>query len=166
MLKRTQHFCSFNAPRHVLPRTLVAFTEGQNLKHYFPPSFIVDEWGPCSAECGEGVRRREVACKIFLEFSKTVATLPDEKCPGPKPAETQLCFAGLCDAKKKKSDEGTTTAATARAGEPQPSVGAVRWVEIVPCKNGYGRWKSALKNVFLYERAFVSLPGSSHKNFR
>ncbi len=36
-------------------------------------------------------------CKIFLEFSKTVATLPDHKCPGPKPSETEICFQGLCD---------------------------------------------------------------------
>ena len=30
-------------------------------------------------------------CKIFMEFSKTVATLPDKECPGLKPAETELC---------------------------------------------------------------------------
>lgn len=72
----------------------------------FSSSFIVEDWGPCSAQCGEGIRERRVKCKIFLEFSKTVATLPDHKCPGPKPAETEICFAGLCDAgvkeKKKK----------------------------------------------------------------
>ena len=26
-----------------------------------------------------------------------MARLPDHKCPGPKPAETEICFAGLCD---------------------------------------------------------------------
>ena len=26
-----------------------------------------------------------------MEFSKTVATLPDKECPGLKPAETELC---------------------------------------------------------------------------
>ena len=30
-------------------------------------------------------------CKIFMEFSKTVATLPDKECPGVKPAETEIC---------------------------------------------------------------------------
>ena len=69
-------------------------------------SFIVDQWSPCSASCGEGIRFRKVQdhhclhhhhrhhghhchhhhhdgfpkveCKIFLEFSKTVASLPDK----------------------------------------------------------------------------------------
>ena len=53
------------------------------------------DWGDCSARCGEGIRRRRVECKIFLEFSKTIATLEDSKCPGPKPTETEICFAGL-----------------------------------------------------------------------
>ena len=26
-----------------------------------------------------------------------MATLPDSKCPGPKPSTTEICFAGLCD---------------------------------------------------------------------
>ena len=58
-------------------------------------SFIVADWGDCSARCGEGIRKRRVECKIFLEFSKTIATLEDSKCPGPKPAETEICFAGM-----------------------------------------------------------------------
>ena len=33
-------------------------------------------------------------CQIFLEFSKTVATLEDDKCPGLKPEETEICFGG------------------------------------------------------------------------
>ena len=57
-------------------------------------SFIVADWGDCSARCGEGIRKRRVDCQIFLEFSKTIATLEDSKCPGPKPAETEICFAG------------------------------------------------------------------------
>ena len=93
-----------------------------------PRSFIVDEWGPCSADCGEGVRSRTVECKIFLEFSKTVATLPDEKCPGPKPPETELCFAGLCDAKKKEGSAVVTAASRGSDDEVEPSVGAIRYV--------------------------------------
>ena len=47
-------------------------------KCYFYFSFIVEAWSPCSARCGEGMRFRRVECKIFMEFSKTVATLPDK----------------------------------------------------------------------------------------
>ena len=63
------------------------------------------DWGDCSARCGEGIRRRRVECKIFLEFSKTIATLEDSKCPGPKPAETEICFAGLYSS---DSEQNTT----------------------------------------------------------
>lgn len=37
--------------------------------------------------CGEGTRRRSYHCKIFLEFSKTIATIEDSKCHVPKPAD-------------------------------------------------------------------------------
>jgi hypothetical protein len=46
--------------------------------------------------CGEGVRRREVSCKIFLEFSQTIAKLPDSQCTGPKPIETEKCVMEPC----------------------------------------------------------------------
>ncbi|XP_073960715.1 ADAMTS-like no long nerve cord [Choristoneura fumiferana] len=56
-----------------------------------------DEWGPCSVSCGEGWRKKEVHCKIFLEFSRTIAKLPDSKCMGPKPAEeTERCVMEPC----------------------------------------------------------------------
>ena len=61
------------------------------IDHNFNFSFIIDLWSPCSASCGEGIRFRKVECKIFLEFSKTVATLPDRECPGLKPPETEIC---------------------------------------------------------------------------
>ncbi len=64
----------------------------------------MSDWGACSAKCGEGIRKRKVACQIFLEFSKTVATLPDHKCPGPKPPVTEICFAGLCPPKTAPTD--------------------------------------------------------------
>ncbi|CAH2058380.1 unnamed protein product, partial [Iphiclides podalirius] len=56
-----------------------------------------DDWGPCSATCGEGWRKKEVHCKIFLEFSRTIAKLPDSKCMGPKPTEeTERCVMEPC----------------------------------------------------------------------
>ncbi|XP_075985885.1 ADAMTS-like no long nerve cord [Anticarsia gemmatalis] len=56
-----------------------------------------DDWGPCSVTCGEGWRKKEVHCKIFLEFSRTIAKLPDNKCLGPKPAEeTERCVMEPC----------------------------------------------------------------------
>ncbi|RVE47991.1 hypothetical protein evm_007303 [Chilo suppressalis] len=56
-----------------------------------------DEWSPCSVTCGEGYRKKEVHCKIFLEFSRTIAKLPDSKCMGPKPAEeTERCVMEPC----------------------------------------------------------------------
>ncbi|XP_026471091.1 ADAMTS-like protein 3 [Ctenocephalides felis] len=61
-------------------------------------TFIKDyQWSACSVTCGEGVRRREFHCKIFLEFSQTIAIVPDEKCPGIKPLpETERCTLEPC----------------------------------------------------------------------
>ncbi|XP_015601072.1 protein madd-4 isoform X2 [Cephus cinctus] len=59
-------------------------------------TFIVDEWSPCSVTCGEGIRHREVHCKIFLEFSRTIVKLPNHQCSGPKPIETERCEMEPC----------------------------------------------------------------------
>ncbi|XP_046398762.1 ADAMTS-like protein 1 isoform X4 [Ischnura elegans] len=59
-------------------------------------TFIAEQWGPCSVTCGEGTRKREVLCKIFLEFSRTIAVLPDQQCQGPKPAESERCILPAC----------------------------------------------------------------------
>uniref|UniRef100_T1J768 Ig-like domain-containing protein n=1 Tax=Strigamia maritima TaxID=126957 RepID=T1J768_STRMM len=60
------------------------------------PSFVPEAWGSCNVSCGEGYRRRKVDCKIFLEFSRTVAKLPDKECPGNKPAEIEHCTMKPC----------------------------------------------------------------------
>ncbi|XP_017781634.1 PREDICTED: ADAMTS-like protein 1 isoform X2 [Nicrophorus vespilloides] len=62
--------------------------------------FIPEEWGPCSVTCGEGTRRRDVHCKIFLEFSRTIAKLPDRQCSGPKPSENERCYMEPCSSER------------------------------------------------------------------
>jgi hypothetical protein len=60
-------------------------------------SFIAGDWTPCSVTCGEGVMIRKYVCKIFLEFSKIIATIDDSKCHGYKPPDDyQRCFKEPC----------------------------------------------------------------------
>ncbi|XP_026839435.1 protein madd-4 isoform X3 [Drosophila erecta] len=62
------------------------------------PTYIKDnEWSPCSVTCGEGIRRRTYNCKIFLEYSRTVATVNDSLCEGKKPHdEVERCVEDPC----------------------------------------------------------------------
>jgi hypothetical protein len=47
--------------------------------------------------CGEGIRIRKYECKIFLEFSKIIATIDDSKCHEEKPADDyERCFMEPC----------------------------------------------------------------------
>ncbi|XP_055914951.1 protein madd-4-like [Eupeodes corollae] len=62
------------------------------------PTFIKDrEWSACSVTCGEGIRRRPHKCKIFLEYSRSIATVNDSLCEGPKPHdEVERCAEEPC----------------------------------------------------------------------
>ena len=46
--------------------------------------------------CGEGIRKRGVECKIYLELTGAIARLPDEQCRGPKPSTLERCVLDPC----------------------------------------------------------------------
>ncbi|XP_012247090.1 protein madd-4 [Bombus impatiens] len=81
-------------------------------------TFIAKEWSPCSVTCGEGVRHREVRCKIYLEFSRTVADLPDRQCSGPKPLEKEKCMMGPCNLIENSLTYGIDTVGDSGYAEP------------------------------------------------
>nr|XP_024216656.1 ADAMTS-like protein 1 [Halyomorpha halys] len=60
------------------------------------PDFKPEPWGECSVSCGEGIRKRDVPCSIFLDFSQTFARVPDSYCQGPKPSTTEPCIETPC----------------------------------------------------------------------
>lgn len=60
-------------------------------------TFIAEEWSACSVTCGMGFRQRKVHCKIFLEFSQTIAKLPDSQCSGQKPIDRESCTMESCN---------------------------------------------------------------------
>ena len=57
-----------------------------------------------------------------MEFSKTVATLPDKECPGLKPAETELCVTRpSCEGATQEmmADQVQITVLPIKAGKPR-----------------------------------------------
>ncbi|XP_021917210.1 ADAMTS-like protein 1 [Zootermopsis nevadensis] len=69
-------------------------------------TFMPEKWGPCSVTCGQGFRKREVQCKIFLDFARTMARLPDGHCQGPKPSEVERCVLEPCSAHRLEAEGG------------------------------------------------------------
>ena len=61
-----------------------------------PARFVADTWGECSVTCGEGLRRRKVECKVYLEFSQTLVTLPPRECGSHPPADLERCILPPC----------------------------------------------------------------------
>ena len=96
--------------------------------------YITGEWSECNQSCGQGFRSRSVECKIFLEFSRTIATLPDEECPGLKPTSTEVCFGSRCSVLASGSSVGKNVETkknntTSSVYDSVDSVNSIEWPE-------------------------------------
>ncbi|MCI4381201.1 hypothetical protein PGIGA_G00248690 [Pangasianodon gigas] len=89
-----------------------------------PPSWVLGEFGPCSAPCGVGERLRSVAC-MQKRGIETVA-LSDSSCSQmTKPAATETCNTQLCSARWQVSEPGECSAVCG-PGEAHRSVSCIR----------------------------------------
>ncbi|RZF41389.1 hypothetical protein LSTR_LSTR000103 [Laodelphax striatellus] len=85
------------------------------------PNFRAEPWGPCSVSCGEGLRKRNVICKIFLDFSRIFITRPDQECQGPKPPETERCLKEPCTLDNRSTSYWVETVRDGTYGDPYES---------------------------------------------
>ncbi|KAH9417173.1 Thrombospondin type 1 repeat protein [Dermatophagoides pteronyssinus] len=67
------------------------------------PSYDVGQWSSCNVTCGIGYKKRSVKCRIYLEFSKTFATIPFNQCSGSRPSDIQICYGYDCHMDGKDS---------------------------------------------------------------
>ncbi|XP_043198819.1 protein madd-4-like [Amphibalanus amphitrite] len=81
---------------HAQPVFPAAVESSQQLTPSTDPKFVADTWGECSVTCGEGLRRRKVECKVYLEFSQTLVTLPPRECGSHPPADLERCILPPC----------------------------------------------------------------------
>lgn len=65
--------------------------EGENCDPDLTYSWDIADWSTCSAACGGGTQTRTVVCRD----SENNVT-PDGRCPGTKPATSQICNAQAC----------------------------------------------------------------------
>ena len=97
---------------------------------------------------------REVKCQIFLEFSKTIANLPDDKCPGPKPVTTEICYAGLCDTRpsalKEKITETLPDAPTPQGLVANDKFQQDGLIKAMALQSSYGRSRGNSRNALVF----------------
>ncbi|XP_050732888.1 thrombospondin type-1 domain-containing protein 4-like isoform X1 [Eriocheir sinensis] len=63
-----------------------------------PPTWVPEEWGPCSVTCGLGVQTRALTCQMRLSPDQYVEQ-PEGACLSPSPmAHARVCELPACDA--------------------------------------------------------------------
>lgn len=80
-----------------------------------PPSWMPEDWGPCSVTCGLGVQTRSLSCQMRLSPDQYVAQ-PEGACLSPSSIpQAQVCELPACNA-APAWEEGTWGACSAQCG--------------------------------------------------